>query len=116
APALFLDANNQMRIAREEIFGPVSAMIPARDYDDALAIANDTEFGLCAGICTTSLKHASHFKRNVEHRMAMVNLPTAGGDYHAPFGGREASSLGPRERGRYAAEFYTTVKTAYTMA
>ena len=114
APALFLDADNSMRIAREEIFGPVSAMIPARDYDHALAIANDTEFGLCAGICTTSLKRASHFKRNVEAGMAMVNLPTAGIDYHAPFGGRKASNLGPREQGRYAVEFYTTVKTAYT--
>ncbi len=116
APALFLDADNAMRIAREEIFGPVSAMIPARDYDHALTIANDTEFGLCAGICTTSLKRAAHFKRNVEAGMAMVNLPTAGIDYHAPFGGRKGSSLGSREQGRYAAEFYTTVKTAYTLA
>lgn len=114
APALFVDVDNSMRIAREEIFGPVAAMIPARDYDHALAIANDTEFGLCAGICTTSLKHASHFKRNAEVGMVMVNLPTAGVDYHAPFGGRKGSSLGPREQGRYAAEFYTTVKTAYT--
>jgi aldehyde dehydrogenase (NAD+) len=116
APALFVDADNGMRIAREEIFGPVAAMIPARDYEHTLALANDTEFGLCAGVCTTSLKHASHFKRNVEAGMAMVNLPTAGVDYHAPFGGRKGSSLGPREQGRYAAEFYTTVKTAYTMA
>ena len=116
APALFLDADNAMRIAREEIFGPVAAMIPARDYDDALAIANDTSFGLCAGICTASLKHATHFKRNAEAGMVMVNLPTAGVDYHAPFGGRKGSSLGPREQGRYAAEFYTTVKTAYTLA
>ena len=116
APALFLDADNGMRISREEIFGPVSTMIPARDYDQALAIANDTEFGLCAGICTTSLKRASHFKRNAEAGMVMVNLPTAGVDYHAPFGGRKGSSLGPREQGRYAAEFYTTVKTAYTLA
>ena len=68
APALFLDADNSMRISREEIFGPVAAMIPARDYEHALAIANDTEFGLCAGICTTSLKRASHFKRNVRSR------------------------------------------------
>ncbi len=115
APALFTDADNGMRISREEIFGPVSAMIPARDYEHALAIANDTEFGLCAGICTTSLKRASHFKRNVEAGMVMVNLPTAGVDYHAPFGGRKGSSLGAREQGRYAAEFYTTVKTAYTL-
>ena len=116
APALFTDADNSMRIAREEIFGPVSAMIPARDYENALAIANDTEFGLCAGICTTSLKHASHFKRNAEAGMTMVNLPTAGVDYHVPFGGRKGSSFGSREQGRYAVEFYTTVKTSYTLA
>jgi acyl-CoA reductase-like NAD-dependent aldehyde dehydrogenase len=116
APALFVDADNDMRISREEIFGPVAAMIPARDYEHALEIANDTEFGLCAGICTTSLKHASHFKRNIEAGMAMVNLPTAGVDYHAPFGGRKGSSLGSREQGRYAVEFFTTVKTAYTQA
>jgi alpha-ketoglutaric semialdehyde dehydrogenase len=116
APALFVDADNEMRISREEIFGPVAAMIPARDYDHALEIANDTEFGLCAGLCTTSLKHASHFKRNIEVGMAMVNLPTAGVDYHAPFGGRKGSSLGSREQGRYAVEFFTTVKTAYTQA
>ncbi len=116
APALFVDADNSMRISREEIFGPVATMIPARDYDHALTIANDTDFGLCAGICTTSLKRASHFKRNSEAGMVMVNLPTAGVDYHAPFGGRKGSSLGPREQGRYAAEFYTTVKTAYTLA
>jgi len=113
APALFLDADNSMRISREEIFGPVAAMIPAKDYDHALALANDTEFGLCAGICTTSLKYSSHFKRNSEAGMVMVNLPTAGVDYHAPFGGRKGSSLGSREQGRYAAEFYTVVKTAY---
>lgn len=116
APALFLDADNSMRIAREEIFGPVAAMIPARNYEHALEIANDTDFGLCGGICTTSLKHAAHFRRNADVGMVMVNLPTAGVDYHAPFGGRKGSSLGPREQGRYAAEFYTTVKTAYTMA
>ena len=116
APALFTDAANSMRISREEIFGPVAAMIPARDYEHALEIANDTDFGLCGGICTTSLKYASHFKRNAQVGMAMVNLPTAGVDYHAPFGGRKGSSLGAREQGRYAAEFYTTVKTAYILA
>ncbi len=115
-PALFTDVDNSMRVAREEIFGPVTAMIPANDYDHALALANDTEFGLCAGICTTSLKYASHFKRNVEAGMAMVNVPTAGVDYHVPFGGRKGSSFGSREQGRYAVEFYTIVKTAYTLA
>ena len=116
APALFGDVDNKMRIAREEIFGPVAAMIPARDYEHALFLANDTQFGLCAGVCTTSLKHATHFKRNAEVGMAMVNLPTAGVDYHVPFGGRKSSSLGAREQGRYAAEFFTMIKTSYTLA
>ena len=102
-----------MRIAREEIFGPVACVIRAKDYDEALALANDTEFGLCSGIVTTSLKHASHFKRHAQAGMVMVNLPTAGVDYHVPFGGRKGSSYGTREQGRYAAEFFTTVKTAY---
>jgi alpha-ketoglutaric semialdehyde dehydrogenase len=114
APALFTEVDNRMRVAREEIFGPVAAVIRARDYDEALEIANDTDYGLSAGICTTSLKHAGHFKRNSEAGMVMVNLPTAGVDYHVPFGGRKGSSYGPREQGRYAQEFYTTVKTAYT--
>jgi aldehyde dehydrogenase (NAD+) len=115
-PTLFTEATNQMRISREEIFGPVVSVIRAKDYDEALATANDTPFGLSAGIATTSLKHATHFKRNSEAGMVMVNLPTAGVDYHVPFGGRKGSSYGPREQGRHAAEFYTTVKTAYTQA
>lgn len=115
-PALFTEATNQMRIAREEIFGPVAAVIRVKDYDEALAVANDTSFGLSSGIATTSLKHATHFKRNSDAGMVMVNLPTAGVDFHVPFGGRKGSSYGPREQGRYAAEFYTTVKTAYTLA
>ena len=113
APAVFSEATNGMRISREEIFGPVASVIKAKDYDEALAFANDTEFGLSAGIVTTSLKHASHFKRNAQAGMVMVNVPTAGVDYHVPFGGRKGSSYGPREQGRYAAEFYTVVKTAY---
>ncbi|MCG7504856.1 aldehyde dehydrogenase family protein [Mesorhizobium retamae] len=114
-PALFIETTSEMRINREEIFGPVASVIRVKDYDEALALANDTEFGLTAGICTTSLKHASHYKRNAESGMVMVNLPTAGVDYHVPFGGRKGSSYGPREQGRYAAEFYTTVKTSYTL-
>jgi alpha-ketoglutaric semialdehyde dehydrogenase len=114
SPALFAGATNAMRIAREEIFGPVACVIKAQDYDEALAMANDTEFGLSAGIVTTSLRHASHFKRHSQAGMVMVNVPTAGVDYHVPFGGRKGSSYGPREQGRYAAEFFTTVKTAYT--
>jgi len=112
-PAIFVDCSNEMRICREEIFGPVATVIPARDYEHALALANDTEFGLAAGICSTSLTHVQHFKRYAQAGMVMVNVPTAGVDYHVPFGGRKASSLGSREQGSYAAEFYTTVKSTY---
>ncbi len=114
-PALFTETDNAMRINREEIFGPVASVIRVKDYDSALAVANDTQFGLSAGIATSSLKHAEHFKRNSQAGMVMVNLPTAGVDYHVPFGGRKNSSYGAREQGRYAVEFYTTVKTAYAM-
>jgi len=115
-PALFVDVDNRMRIAREEIFGPVAAVIRVRDFDEALAVANDTPFGLSAGICTGSLKYATAFRNEARAGMVMVNLPTAGVDPHVPFGGTKGSSYGPREQGRYAAEFYTTVKTAYAFA
>ena len=115
-PALFTETRNDMRINREEVFGPVAGVIRVRDYDEALAVANDTEFGLSAGICTASLKHASDFQRNSEAGMVMVNLPTAGVDFHVPFGGRKGSSCGPREQGQYAKEFYTIVKTGYQAA
>lgn len=105
-----------MRINREEIFGPVASVVKVRDYDEALATANDTPFGLSSGIVTASLKYASHFKRHSAAGMVMVNLPTAGVDYHAPFGGRKGSSYGPREQGSYAREFFTNVKTSYQLA
>jgi alpha-ketoglutaric semialdehyde dehydrogenase len=112
-PALFTDTTPDMRINREEIFGPVASVLRVKDYEEALAMANDTEFGLSAGIATTSLKYAEHFKRHVEAGMTMVNLPTAGVDYHVPFGGRKGSSYGPREQGKAAREFYTIMKTSY---
>jgi acyl-CoA reductase-like NAD-dependent aldehyde dehydrogenase len=115
-PALFTDTTASMTINRDEIFGPVASVIRVRSYDEALAVANDTPFGLSSGIATTSLKHAEHFKRNSAAGMVMVNLPTAGVDYHVPFGGRKGSSYGPREQGRYAVEFYTAVKTSYVSA
>jgi len=114
-PALYTDTTNEMRINREEIFGPISCVIKVSDYDEALAVSNDTEFGLTAGIMTTSLKYASHFRRQSNSGCVMVNLPTAGTDYHVPFGGRKASSFGPREQGQYAKEFYTVVKTSYSL-
>ena len=115
-PALLIDSTPAMRINREEVFGPVASVIRVKDYEAALAESNNTPFGLSAGIATTSLKYATHFKRHSQAGMVMVNLPTAGVDYHVPFGGRKGSSYGPREQGRYAQEFYTTVKTAYTLA
>ncbi len=115
-PALFIDTVNSMRINREEVFGPVASVVRVKDYDEALAVANDTPFGLSSGVVTTSLKHASHFRKNAQAGMVMVNLPTAGVDYHVPFGGRKGSSYGPREQGRYAVEFFTTVKTSYVLA
>ncbi|WP_289044077.1 aldehyde dehydrogenase family protein [uncultured Aliiroseovarius sp.] len=115
-PAVFLDATNEMRSSREEIFGPCASVIKVDDFGEALAVANDTDFGLASGICTTSLKYAREFRRHSGAGMVMVNLPTAGVDYHVPFGGRRGSSYGAREQGRYAAEFYTAVKTSYSFA
>ena len=106
-----------MRINREEIFGPVASVIRVEELRGGAGARPTTrEFGLSAGIATTSLKHATHFKRHGQAGMVMVNLPTAGVDYHVPFGGRKGSSYGPREQGRYAQEFFTVVKTAYTLA
>jgi aldehyde dehydrogenase (NAD+) len=114
-PTLFTDTHPAMRINREEIFGPVASVIRVNNYDDALIEANNSEFGLSAGICTTSLKYAEDFKRNADAGMVMINLPTAGVDYHVPFGGRKRSSHGPREQGRHAIEFYTSTKTSYSL-
>ena len=114
-PALFTESSNKMKINREEVFGPVATVIRVKDYEEALATANDTEFGLSSGIVTTSLKYSSHFKRHIQSGVASVNVPTAGVDYHVPFGGIKSSSYGSREQGTYAKEFYTTVKTAYTL-
>jgi alpha-ketoglutaric semialdehyde dehydrogenase len=113
SPALLVDTTLDMRVTCEEIFGPVASVMRVRDYEEALAAANAGEFGLSAGIYTTSLKHARHFTRHVRAGMVMVNLPTAGVDYHVPFGGTRKSSYGPREQGAAAVEFYTLTKTSY---
>ncbi|HKR92256.1 aldehyde dehydrogenase family protein [Novosphingobium sp.] len=112
-PALLVGTSNTMRVNREEIFGPIASVVRVETDDEALAAANDTEFGLSAGVCTTSLSRARRFRRDLAAGMVMVNLPTAGVDYHVPFGGRKGSSIGPREQGSYARQFYTIVKTAY---
>ena len=116
SPAIFLNATNEMRIAQEEIFGPCATVIKIGNIDDAIETANNTQFGLSAGICTSSLRNAREFKRRSRAGMVMVNVPTAGVDYHVPFGGTKGSSYGAREQGRYAIEFYTSVKTSYLFA
>ena len=113
-PALFTGTTNDMAINRDEVFGPVACVIRVPDYESALVTLNDTQYGLTAGLITQSLKHASDFKARAETGCVMINLATAGTDYHVPFGGRKNSSFGPREQGRYAREFYTVVKTCYT--
>lgn len=112
-PALFTNTHNDMRINREEIFGPIATVIKVKDYEEALNTLNDTNYGLTAGIITQSLHYANDFKRRAQTGCVMINLPTAGTDYHVPFGGRKESSFGPREQGSYAKEFYTIVKTSY---
>src|SRR5207302_8546948 len=107
---------NPTRLGGGGSFGPVVSLLRARGYEEALAIANDPPFGLSGGICTTSLRHADRFRRNAQVGLAMINAPTAGVDYHVPFGGVKGSSYGSREQGAYAVEFYTRVKTVYTNA
>ena len=116
SPALVLDTDNSMKVNQEEIFGPVATVIKVADYDEALATVNDTSFGLSAGICSSSLKYVTHFKRHAQAGLVMVNAPTAGVDYHVSFGGRKASSYGYREQGRAAREFFTLHKTTYIFA
>jgi aldehyde dehydrogenase (NAD+) len=113
---VFVATRNEMRINREEMFVPITCVIQADDFDHAVALVNDTEYGLTAGIITRSLARANAFRRQARTGCVMVNLPTAGTDYHVPFGGRKHSSHGPREQGRAAAEFYTAVKTSYIHA
>jgi aldehyde dehydrogenase (NAD+) len=113
SPALLVNTRNDMRVNREEIFGPIATVVKVADPDEALVVANDTEYGLSAGVCTTSLKRAARFRDGLQAGIVTVNLPTAGVDFHVPFGGTKGSSQGSREQGRYAAEFFTQVKTAY---
>ncbi|HEX4736543.1 MAG TPA: aldehyde dehydrogenase family protein [Allosphingosinicella sp.] len=113
-PTVIADTAAEMRINCEEVFGPVASTVRVKDYEEALHMANRGQFGLSAGIVTNSLKYSRHFRRNVKAGMVMINLPTAGVDYHVPFGGTRKSSYGQREQGFAAVEFYTQIKTVYT--
>ncbi len=114
-PALLTETTNAQRINQEEVFGPVASVVRVSGYEEALESTNASPFGLCAGICTGSLKYARHFQQHADVGMVMVNLPTAGIDYNAPFGGRKASGYGAKELAG-AREFYTQSKTAYIRA
>jgi alpha-ketoglutaric semialdehyde dehydrogenase len=113
APAVLTDVAPQMRVAQEEIFGPVLSILPAHDLNHAIEIANGIRFGLSAAICTRSLTAAYEFINRIEAGLVMVNLPSAGVEYHVPFGGSKASSLGMREQGPVAVAFYSQIQTAY---
>ncbi|HEX8937365.1 MAG TPA: aldehyde dehydrogenase family protein [Sphingomicrobium sp.] len=113
APTVIADTAPDQRINCEEVFGPVASTVKVRDYEEALEIANRGQFGLSAGIVTGSLKYSRDFRRRIRAGMVMVNLPTAGVDYHVPFGGTRKSSYGAREQGFAAVEFYTQTKTVY---
>ena len=116
SPTLIVDTKPGDTINQEEVFGPVVSVVKIKNYEEGLALSNAGNFGLSAGIVTTSLKHARHFQRNVKAGMVMINLPTAGVDYHVPFGGTRGSSYGAREQGFAAVDFFTQIKTAYSFS
>jgi len=112
-PTIFADVTEEMTIAREEIFGPVLAVMRARDFDDAMRIANNIPFGLSASIQTTNLSRVFDYVYKMEAGLLTVNLPSAGVEYQLPFGGTKDSSFGPKEQGPAALEFYSDYKTVY---
>ncbi|AZU60167.1 aldehyde dehydrogenase family protein [Neobacillus mesonae] len=112
-PTIFENVPRNARIAREEIFGPVIALFKVKDYEEAVEMANDTEFGLSAAICTNNLTLARRFVEDAEVGLVHVNSETSGAEPQLPFGGCKNSSSGSREQGKAAIEFYTEVKTVY---
>ncbi|EKZ98229.1 aldehyde dehydrogenase family protein [Cupriavidus metallidurans] len=114
APTVFTDVTQSMRIAREEIFGPVLAIIEVESYADAIAQANDTEYGLSAAIATRNPRYMHDFTRDIESGTVKINRTTTGNLVNAPFGGLKRSSTSTfRESGRAGLEFYTQIKTVY---
>src|SRR5258706_9428981 len=116
SPAVFVDFKPDSRFAQEEIFGPVLGVIKVKDLDEAIAVANRTEYGLASGICTRDIKSALEFARRSDAGMIHVNSPTAGVELQAPFGGCKDSTSGSREMGKSALEFYSQTKTVYVDA
>jgi aldehyde dehydrogenase (NAD+) len=112
-PTVFTGVTEDMRIAQEEVFGPVLAVMKAKDYDDAMRIANNVAFGLSASIQTQDVSRIFEYASQIEAGLVTVNLPSAGVEYQLPFGGTKDSSFGPKEQGPAALDFYTDYKTVY---
>ncbi|NHN29506.1 aldehyde dehydrogenase family protein [Paenibacillus agricola] len=113
-PAIFTNVTPKMRIAQEEIFGPVISIIRVSSFKEAIEIANDIEYGLSAAICTSDPNRAQYFIQHIQAGIVKVNRPTTGVAYNAPFGGVKMSSTATyRESGRTAVDFYTQEKTVY---
>jgi acyl-CoA reductase-like NAD-dependent aldehyde dehydrogenase len=112
-PTIFADVTENMTIAREEIFGPVLAVMRAKDFEDAMRIANNIPLGLSASVQTTNISRVFEFVYRMEAGLLTVNLPSAGVEYQLPFGGTKESSFGPKEQGPAALEFYSDFKTVY---
>ena len=112
-PTIFAGVTEDMTIAREEIFGPVLAIMRAKDFDDAMRIANNIPLGLSASIQTTNVGRVFEFVNRMEAGLLTVNLPSAGVEYQLPFGGTKESSFGSKEQGPAALEFYSDYKTVY---
>jgi len=112
-PAIFAGVTENMRLAQEEVFGPVLAVMKARDFADAMRIANNIPFGLSASVQTSNLSRVFEFIYGAEAGLLTVNLPSAGVEYQLPFGGTKDSSFGPKEQGPAALDFYSDYKTVY---
>ena len=112
-PTIFADVQPEHTIAQEEIFGPVLAVMRAKDFEDAMRIANDIPFGLSSSMQTTNLSQAFDYIYRAEAGLLTVNLPSAGVEYQLPFGGTKDSSFGPKEQGPAAFDFYSDYKTVY---
>jgi alpha-ketoglutaric semialdehyde dehydrogenase len=102
-----------MRIAREEIFGPVLGIMRVKSFDEAMMVANDTEYGLSSSIFSNDANDIYRFIDEIETGMTHINSPTTGGEAHIPFGGIKATGVGPREQGSTALDFYTELKVVY---
>jgi aldehyde dehydrogenase (NAD+) len=113
APTIFAGVTEKMRIAQEEIFGPVLAVMRASDFEDAMRIANAIPFGLSSSIQTSNISRVFEFVQRAEAGLLTVNLPSAGVEYQLPFGGSKDSSFGPKEQGPAAMDFYSDWKTIY---